>query len=35
MQITRTASRKPDIDEIIFNQSHPNGKKIHALNRKA
>ena len=35
MQITRNASRKPDIDEIIFNQSHPNGKKIHALNRKA
>ena len=35
MQITRNASRKPDIDKIIFNQSHPNGKKIHALNRKA
>ena len=22
--------RKSDIDKIVFNQSHPNGQKIHA-----
>ena len=29
------ASRKSDIDEIVFNQSHPNGQKIHAWKPKA
>ena len=29
------ASRKSDIDEIVFNQRHPNGQKIHAWKPKA
>ena len=28
VQITRKASRKLDIDEIVFNQNHPDGQKI-------
>ena len=29
-EIQGKASRKSDIDEIVFNQRHPNGQKLHA-----
>ena len=29
------ASRKSDIDKIVFNQRHPNGQKIHAWKPKS
>ena len=29
------ASRKSDIDEIVFNQRYPNGQKIHTWKPKA
>ena len=28
IQITRKASRKLEIDEIVFIQNHPNGQKV-------
>ena len=34
-EIQGKASRKSDIDEIVFNQRHPNGQKLHAWKPKA
>ena len=28
IKITRKAFKKTDIDEIVFNQNHPNGQKL-------
>ena len=35
IQVTRKASRKSDIDNFFFNQSHPSSQKIYAWKPKA